>query len=139
MTNTRQNLERKMREKGINATDLARISGVPQSTIYRFLTGQHGDPRSETIKKLADALGITEAELRGIYTVNYPQPANEPRNSKKIEIVLQAAKDAMDSLDYEFTEDQEWELYQLAIEVSKQQPITKDQLAIIIKKMYPRS
>ena len=51
--------------RGWNAYDLAESSGVPQSTIFRFLSGQHGEPRGTTIRKLAAGLGVTEADLRG--------------------------------------------------------------------------
>lgn len=54
-----------MARHGHNAYDLERLSGVPQPTIHRFLSGRHGDPRSSTLKKLADAYGVTESQLRG--------------------------------------------------------------------------
>ena len=55
-----------MSTKNWNAYALAKYSGVPQPTIHRILSGKHGDPRSRTIKRLADGLGVTEAKLRGM-------------------------------------------------------------------------
>lgn len=45
---------------------LEELCGVPAQTIYRFLNGTHGEPRSETLMKLAHAYNITEAQLRGL-------------------------------------------------------------------------
>jgi len=72
MSNLRDNLYKAMQAKGWNAYHLADASGVPQSTITRFLNGTHGDPRSSTIQNLAKALELTESELRG-----FSEPAND--------------------------------------------------------------
>lgn len=57
-----------MKKRKWNAYDLANKSNVPQPTIHRFLSGEHGDPRGTTIAKLAAGLGISEAQLRGFTT-----------------------------------------------------------------------
>lgn len=54
-----------MERKELTAHDLQRLSGVPAPTVYRFLTGRHSEPKSETIRKWAHALGVTEGQLRG--------------------------------------------------------------------------
>lgn len=46
-------LSAEMEKRGHNAYTLAELSGVPQPTINRILTGKHGDPRSSTVRKLA--------------------------------------------------------------------------------------
>lgn len=66
MGSLRENLEREMDRMDWNAYDLANASGIPKPTIYRILSGEQDDPRSNTVKKLAHALGITEAQLRGL-------------------------------------------------------------------------
>lgn len=38
---------------------------VPQPTTHRFLSGQHGEPRSSTVRKWASVYGLTESQLRG--------------------------------------------------------------------------
>jgi SOS-response transcriptional repressor LexA len=60
-----ENLKQEMAKRQWNGYDLEKASGVPQPTIHRILTGKHGDPRTSTIRKLAEGLGITEAQLRG--------------------------------------------------------------------------
>lgn len=48
-----------------NQTALSNATGVSQPTIYRLLRGEVRDPRSDTLKHLADYFGITTAQLRG--------------------------------------------------------------------------
>jgi transcriptional regulator with XRE-family HTH domain len=69
MDTLRENIRKKMIEKGLNPYTLSEKSEVPQPTIQRFLSGKHGDPRSSTIQKLAKGLDATEAELRGFDNV----------------------------------------------------------------------
>ncbi len=66
MSNLRENIQRELDKLGWNAYHLADASGVSQPTIHRILSGQHSDPKTNTVKKLATALKLTEAELRGI-------------------------------------------------------------------------
>ncbi len=65
MTTLRKNLEKEMASREWNAYVLSDRSGVPQPTIQRFLKGKIGDPRADTVRKLASGLGITESALRG--------------------------------------------------------------------------
>lgn len=71
-----------MDSRKINAYELSEKSGVSQPTIHRILSGKHGDPRSQTVEKLALALNVDEIYLRGLsddvcenntqnYNVNY--------------------------------------------------------------------
>ena len=77
MTTLRKNLEKEMMLKNWNAYDLANKSGVPQPTIQRFLKGKIGDPRADTVRKLAKGLGTTEAALRGFEEIDAPVPLYE--------------------------------------------------------------
>lgn len=54
-----------MAKHGDNPTTLSRKSSVGQSTIFRFMNGEVQDLRPDTAKKIAEAYGITESELRG--------------------------------------------------------------------------
>src|SRR5438093_13159123 len=49
---------------GFSQTDLERASGVPKTRLSRYENG-HILPSLQTLKKLADALGVTEASLLG--------------------------------------------------------------------------
>ena len=70
MSDLRGNLLRLMVKKDWNAYDLERVSGVPQPTTQRFLSGRQNEPRSYTVRKWAAALGVSEAELRGISSID---------------------------------------------------------------------
>jgi hypothetical protein len=52
-------------EKPISENRLADETTVPQPTIHRILVGESKDPKSSTVKKLADYWGLTVAQLRG--------------------------------------------------------------------------
>ena len=65
MEKMRKILQELMSASGDNAHTLAEKSKVTQPTIHRFLAGNHQDPRSATVSKLAKAYGITESQLRG--------------------------------------------------------------------------
>lgn len=58
-----------------NAYQLAERSGVPQPTIHRILSGQHAEPRSSTLRKLAQCYGLTESHLRGdlVYSISHAE------------------------------------------------------------------
>lgn len=64
MNKLSENLQYEMDLRGLNAYDLESMSGVSQPTINRILKGKHIDPRTTTVKKLADALRISEFQLR---------------------------------------------------------------------------
>jgi transcriptional regulator with XRE-family HTH domain len=57
-------LKRLMEQKDLTANALAELSGVPQPTISRILNGQHGDPRTKTLERLASALNVSLRQLR---------------------------------------------------------------------------
>jgi transcriptional regulator with XRE-family HTH domain len=53
-----------------NPSQLSRLSGVPQPTIYRFLAGTIKSPHSDTLKRLAAVYGVSESQLRGNAPLN---------------------------------------------------------------------
>jgi SOS-response transcriptional repressor LexA len=52
----------------INPSEIARRSGVPQPTVHRILSGQSEDPKITIIRKIAECLGTSLAELEGNLT-----------------------------------------------------------------------
>jgi hypothetical protein len=64
----RENIQSELDKRGWNAYVLSDKSGVPQSTIQRFLTGKHNELRGYNVKKIADGFNITEFQLRGLDT-----------------------------------------------------------------------
>ena len=53
-----------MGEHGMKPADVSRASGVPPSSLSRYMNG--GDMPASTAKSIADAIGVTVDELLGI-------------------------------------------------------------------------
>lgn len=51
--------------KPMSANELARQTGVPQSTITRILTGKVKDPRTKQVQAIARFFNLSVAQLRG--------------------------------------------------------------------------
>lgn len=49
----------------INDAELARVTGIPQATIYRLVSGMTDDPKISSIKPLANFFNITIGQLTG--------------------------------------------------------------------------
>lgn len=45
------------------STELAKLTGVPQPTIHRLLSGTHSEPRGTTLRPIADFFGVTLSAL----------------------------------------------------------------------------
>ncbi|WP_052081037.1 LexA family transcriptional regulator [Pseudomonas sp. ML96] len=56
-------LTEKLKELGLNETELARRAGVAQPTAHRILGGESSNPRIDNVNKLARALGLDAAAL----------------------------------------------------------------------------
>lgn len=67
MSHLSENLAVLMDKQGLNATKLAQETGVPQPTIHRILKGVSKDPRTDTVKPLADYFGVSIDALRSPY------------------------------------------------------------------------
>jgi transcriptional regulator with XRE-family HTH domain len=61
----RQNLQRLMSEKDINAPEVARRSGLNRRMVYDIIEGRSQSPKVETVFKIADAMGVHPGELLG--------------------------------------------------------------------------
>lgn len=58
---------RRIRErKALSRRDLASLSGVDESTIYRFEHGRTTQVRPSTIRRLASALGVQPEQLTSV-------------------------------------------------------------------------
>lgn len=56
-------LQAEMDARKIGPSELARLSKVPQPTIFRILSGETKDPRTGTVKRIERALGIQSPPL----------------------------------------------------------------------------
>ena len=64
-------LKKVMEARNENSITLSEKSGVPQPTISRFLSGEHKDMRSTTLRKLAPHLMVSESQLRGDVPIDW--------------------------------------------------------------------
>lgn len=59
----RKRIADRMTELGLSQTELGRLSGVPQPTIHRIMSGESQSPRQQNIEKIAKALSVTATWL----------------------------------------------------------------------------
>lgn len=77
------NLRKLMHERSISEAELARQTGIPQPTLHKILSGKTGDPRSSTLKSLADFFGIS---IDGLITGTHTQTHNG-NNTQSIPVI----------------------------------------------------
>jgi len=56
-------LKRYRGEKGISQEKLSKLAGITLRTITKIESGATSDPRIETVKKIANALGVSVDDL----------------------------------------------------------------------------
>lgn len=61
----RATLKHLMDKAGHTPYDIARITGLPAATTYRFLEGKIDNPSPSTVENWAKCYGVTEGQLRG--------------------------------------------------------------------------
>jgi len=84
MSKFKENLPKIMKEKGINQTNLSKLTGISTKTIQRYIQGE-SSPDIDNLEKIANALNVPLAKLLGIKTleVEFVEPKN---TENKIEI-----------------------------------------------------
>ena len=84
MSKFKENLPKIMKEKGINQTNLSKLTGISTKTIQRYIQGE-SSPDIDNLEKIANALNVSLAKLLGIKTleVEFVEPKN---TENKIEI-----------------------------------------------------
>ena len=60
----KKNLEWLIEQRKTNPYELQRETGVPQPTIHRILTGESTDPRTKTLRPLADFFRVSVSDMR---------------------------------------------------------------------------
>lgn len=58
-----KNIKKYRNKMGISQDKLSKLAGITLPTITKIESGATPDPRIETVKKIADALGISVDEL----------------------------------------------------------------------------
>ena len=63
MSNITKNLRRLREAKGLSQEKLARLADVANNTIIKIEAGKNQNPTLETLKKVAQALGVSVDDL----------------------------------------------------------------------------
>ncbi|MGC8651182.1 MAG: helix-turn-helix domain-containing protein [Minisyncoccia bacterium] len=58
-----KNIKKYREKKGISQDKLSKLAGITLHTITKIESGATPDPRIETVKKIADALGVSIDDL----------------------------------------------------------------------------
>ena len=58
-----EKLKTLMKQQNLTMYRLAKLSGLPESSVNRLVWGQTPDPRVSSLKKIADALGVKVDDL----------------------------------------------------------------------------
>jgi transcriptional regulator with XRE-family HTH domain len=58
-----KNIKKYREKKGISQDKLSKLAGITLHTIAKIESGATPDPRIETVKKIADALGVSVDDL----------------------------------------------------------------------------
>jgi len=61
--NLSKNMERLRKQKGLSQEKLARLADVANNTIIKMESGENKNPTLETLRKLAEAFGVSVDEL----------------------------------------------------------------------------
>lgn len=68
-----------MRDEGLKVPDVARLSGISEESLYKYLKGRTDAPRGDVLARIAAAFGKTAVELRyGIEGNRTPPNQNIP-------------------------------------------------------------
>jgi len=58
-----QNIKKYRKKKGISQDKLSKLAGITYNTIIKIESGATSNPRVETLKQIADALGVKIDDL----------------------------------------------------------------------------
>ncbi len=91
MTNISYNIKTLMSSAAINASELARRTGVAQPIIYRLSTGQNINPKLGTICPISDYFTVTVSQLIGEVPLpsdpNYYRTDNHQRGWHRVPLI----------------------------------------------------
>jgi len=137
-TTTGKIISELMLELGIKEAELARQTGLPQTTINRLLIGDTFDPRSNTLKPIAKFFGVTIGQIMGEEQINSQRITGtfEPNNKEAWSHV--PIIDWEDAISWIFRQDS-FSIHSHKKWITTERPIGKIAFAIIAKQfMEPR-
>ena len=94
-----EKIKAKRLEKGLTQKRLGELSGIAEPTIRRYESGKL-NPKLDTIKKIAEGLGITPTDLMGPEWFDLQAGADKLSELQKDVSMLQALEQYLKSLGY---------------------------------------
>lgn len=88
---TADRLREVMRVRGMKQTALVAATGLPRSTVSRYMSGGY-EPKAAAINKLAVALDVSEMWLWG-YDVPKERPQTEKKNDQLSRLIVRMRRD----------------------------------------------
>lgn len=82
------------KERGLSNQELSTMTGIPVSTVTKFLNGSTGEPPFSTYVKFAQALGFSLDEIAGITRPNETKAEAIAENTIEAYTLLIAEKNA---------------------------------------------
>lgn len=82
------------KERGLSNQDLSTMTGIPASTVTKFLNGSTGEPPFSTYVKFAQALGFSLDDIAGITRPNETKAEALAENTVEAYTLLIAEKNA---------------------------------------------
>lgn len=82
-------LKARLAELRMPAVELARLTGIPEASIYKYVSGRTANPRGDALTKLAAALDVTEQWLAfgGLTPTGAVQIAHKPMGVRMIPVL----------------------------------------------------
>lgn len=81
-------LQDTIKNRPIPATELQRLSGVPDATLGRIIRGEVADPKASIVDKIARALGMHYWELSAIMGISGAEPGSPDQEAEQIGAIL---------------------------------------------------
>lgn len=91
-----ETLKKWMREQKLSSYAVARLAGVPQSTVHSILAGETLEPRRTTAEKISRALGKSVDELYGGKALDNPADTLNKRQQQLAGILVTLTDDQLD-------------------------------------------
>lgn len=92
MSEFSRNLNRIMEQKGINQSELAKMTGIRQSSISDYLLDKY-EPKQDKVHLIALALDVSPSSLMGM---GFDEPKLNPRKAKLLRLIDTLPDEAID-------------------------------------------
>jgi transcriptional regulator with XRE-family HTH domain len=130
-----ENLQSLLKNKNLNASQLAHILGIPMMTIRRLLSGETTDPRVSTLKMIADYFNVSIDYLISGSSQSVPVSQNNMKPHFVPKLDWDVIEKASSIGDLDLTRWQEWQ----SISLKENDSISPNTFALESRpSMFPR-